>query len=434
MAMTNQAETHVVTCFLRNRGKVLLLRRSEDVGSYAGQWGAVAGHAEGDPDAAAWTEIAEETGLEGAVTLVRRGASFAVDDEELGTRWVVHPYLFDCERRDASINWETTKAEWVTPTAILRRDTVPDLWRSYEHVAPTAERVAGDHEHGSAYISICALEVLRDCAGVLAHEGGDPDDAWHELHDEAVRLLETRPSMAALRNRVNHVMYECMPELEPAVVEKTAHAAIERAFRADARTAQRAAGYVAGRRVLTLSRSGTVLQALRQADPAPAVIVAESRPDREGVYVAETLARDGLDVTLITDAAVATLLGEETAGVVLVGADTTLPSGAVINKTGTRMAALAAHHESIPFYVTMATDKVTTDDTPHLEEGTPEALYAGEAPLSVRNPTFEVTPAALVSGFITEQGILHPSEMRDVAYELKAWSRWMEEKPSDSTE
>ena len=45
-------ESHVV-CFLRNRGEVLLLRRSDQAGSYAGRWNAVAGHVEGDPDGAA---------------------------------------------------------------------------------------------------------------------------------------------------------------------------------------------------------------------------------------------------------------------------------------------------------------------------------------------------------------------------------------------
>jgi ADP-ribose pyrophosphatase YjhB (NUDIX family) len=64
-------ETAVVTVFLRHRGDVLLLRRSEDVDSYPGQWGAVAGHVENDdPHASALAEIEEETGLmTGDVTL-----------------------------------------------------------------------------------------------------------------------------------------------------------------------------------------------------------------------------------------------------------------------------------------------------------------------------------------------------------------------------
>ena len=93
-------ETHVVTCFLRNRGEVLLLRRSEEVGSYSGKWGGVAGHAEGDPDALAREEIEEETGLLSSCTFVRAGDPFDVDDDSLDKRWVVHPYLFDCTSRD----------------------------------------------------------------------------------------------------------------------------------------------------------------------------------------------------------------------------------------------------------------------------------------------------------------------------------------------
>ncbi|MFB6138141.1 MAG: NUDIX domain-containing protein, partial [Halobacteriaceae archaeon] len=96
----------VVTCFLRNGTDVLLCRRSEAVGSYAGRWGAVAGHvapsrdadpAGHDPLDAARREIAEEAGLADAVTLARRGDPFAVRDADRGTRWLVHPFLFDCE-------------------------------------------------------------------------------------------------------------------------------------------------------------------------------------------------------------------------------------------------------------------------------------------------------------------------------------------------
>ena len=80
-------DTPVVTCFLRHRGEVLLLRRSAKVGSYRGRWGAVAGHVEGnDPDGSALREIAEETGLRDGVSLSERGEPFPVEDLELGKR------------------------------------------------------------------------------------------------------------------------------------------------------------------------------------------------------------------------------------------------------------------------------------------------------------------------------------------------------------
>ena len=82
--MSEPDPTPVVTVFLRNRGEVLLFRRSEEVGSYPGQWGTVAGHVDDeDPRASALEEIEEETGLhEQDVTLIREGSPFTVTDED----------------------------------------------------------------------------------------------------------------------------------------------------------------------------------------------------------------------------------------------------------------------------------------------------------------------------------------------------------------
>lgn len=418
-------ETHVVTCFLRHRGEVLLLRRSDDVGSYAGQWGAVAGHAEGDPEAAARAEIDEETGLGDAVTFVRAGDPFPVEDETLGTRWIVHPFLFDCARRDATLNWETQAAEWMMPTEILRRDTVPQLWTSYEHVAPSVASVAEDRTHGSAYVATRALDVLRDRAGVLRDRGDAASGP--SLPEVARELLEARPSMAALANRIHRVMHATRPGFIPAAVEAEAHDAVARSMQAGEAAARHAARQIAGQRVLTLSRSGTVWQALLEADPPPEVIVAESRPDREGVHVAEALADRSVTVTLITDAAIAAMLADASIDAVVVGADTVLRSGDVVNKTGTRGAALAAWQESVPVFVVAATDKITPDAMLHLEEGAPTAVYEGDANVAVRNPTFDVTPAAWVARWITEDGALDQEEVRDRVGQHQQWRQWMEQ-------
>ncbi|MFC4551390.1 MULTISPECIES: NUDIX domain-containing protein [Halorussus] len=413
-------ETHVVTCFLRNRGEVLLLRRSEEVGSYAGLWGGVAGHAEGNPDVAAREEIAEETGLLDACTLAREGVTFEFADEDLGTRWVVHPYLFDCERRDAEVDWETAEFEWVHPTEILRRESVPQLWTSYSRVAPSVSQVAEDTEHGSAYLSVRALEVLRDRAGSFAVQGSG---GWSPLVALADALREARPSMAALGNRVDRAMAEASERRIPEAVERAAREGIERAYRADEAAAENAAAEIRGETVLTLSRSGTVLDALGGAEH---VFVAESRPAREGVGVAEELARE-CRVTIHTDAAVAHVLATEDVDAVVVGADAVLPDGRVVNKTGTRAAASAAAREGVPVYAVAAADKIRTDGAVHLEAGDPEAVYDGDAAVEVLNPTFDATPADLVSGVITERGVLDEEEISAVVSELRGLSGWRED-------
>jgi len=438
-------ETRVVTCFLRNRGEVLALRRSEAVGSYSGRWAGVSGHAEGDPDRAAREEIAEETGLLDACTLARTGTPFPVADDARDVRWVVHPYLFDCDRREADLDWETAEAEWVHPPELLARETVPELWAAYSRVAPTVEAVATDSDHGSAYLSVRALEVLRDRAGSFAAQGsGD----WSALVAIAERLVAARPSMAAVANRVNRAMAEASgdgdavastdertrtadertpppPQRTPRALERAAREGIDRALDADERAAANAADEIRDATVLTLSRSGTVLDALPAADAA---FVSESRPAREGVGVAEAVASESgesiTDVTLHTDAAVAHVLATEDVDAVVVGADAVLPDGRVVNKTGTRAAALAAAREGVPVYAVAASDKVRTDDAVHLEDGDPEAVYDGEADVTALNPTFDVTPADLVSGVITERGVLDAEGVGAVADELRALASW----------
>ncbi len=417
--------SHVVTAFLRNRGEVLLLRRSDEVGTYADQWGGVSGFAEGDPDRQIRVEIDEETGLADAVTLVRSARPVRFEDADLDREWVVHPYLFDCDSREVALSEEHVDCEWAPPTAMADRETVPKLWAAYERVAPTVRSIAADGDHGAAYLSIRALEVLRDRAGLLVRERREAGTAesnaeWDELAELARRLLEARPSMAVLRNRVNRAMAEADEGSAPAVLE-SALAGIDRALAADDEAATRASEHVEGT-VATLSRSGTVLEALRTGEPSRAY-VAESRPAREGVAVAEELA-DDLPVTIHTDAAAAHVLSREDVDCVLVGADTVLPDGRVVNKTGTRALALAAAREGVPVYAVAATDKVSTREAVNLESGSREAVYDGDAPLDVLNPTFDVTPADCVDGVVTERGTLSSGTIGEVAAELRDLEAW----------
>ncbi|ELY44974.1 NUDIX domain-containing protein [Natronorubrum sulfidifaciens] len=432
---SGDGQAHVVTAFLRNRGEILLLRRSDAVGTYTGQWGGVSGFAAGDPDTQVRTEIREETGLEAGddVSLTRSGQPVRFEDATLEREWVVHPYLFDCETRDIDLSAEHDAFEWASPTVALDpdddRETVPKLWTAYERVAPTVRSITADSEHGAAYLSIRALEVLRDRAAVSTAEraefGTDPDGEWDELAELAGRLLEARPSMAVLRNRINRAMAEAVDEAgAPAVLEATL-AGLERALAADADAAATASEHIDGV-VATLSRSATVLEAIRGGDPAR-VFVAESRPAREGVAVAEELAAaDDFDcpVTVHTDAAVAHVLSSEAIDRVVVGADTIRPDGSVVNKTGTRVLALAAAHEGVPVSVVAATDKVSTREGVNLESGDRSAVYDGDADLDVVNPTFDVTPADCIDGFVTERGVLEPAGIDDVVAELRAFEKW----------
>jgi len=431
-------ERAVVTCFLRNRGDVLLLRRSDAVGSYAGLWGGVAGHVATDageertPEAAARAEIREETGIDdAAVTLAEDGEPFTLADDELGIRWQIHPFCFDCVTRTVETDWETDEWAWVAPTEILRRETVPALWTSYDRVRPRVTTVRDDREHGSAWLSVRALEVLRDEAALAVAGRQETDesreadgDDWPALTALAERLLAARPSMAVVANRVNRAMSAASEEATPAAIERAAVEGIERAGTADADAAATAAEALP-ERVATLSRSGTVRDALEARGPET-ILVAESRPGREGVGVAEMLSESLSEtaVTVTTDAAFPAEVAAGEVDALVVGADRILPDGRVVNKVGTHGAAVAAVAADVPVLVVAATDKVATDDAVDREERDPAAVYDGDAHVSVANPTFDVTPANAVTAVCTERGVLRGEGIESVVDEHRRLAAW----------
>lgn len=132
-------EVGVVTVFLeRSDGAVLLLQRSEQVGSFRGFWAGVSGFLEDPtPIDQAFREVREETGLERSdLRVAASGAPVMARD---GSRiFVVHPFRFRADRTEVRLDWEHTRSEWVDPAEIRRRPTVPKLDRVWAAVAPGA--------------------------------------------------------------------------------------------------------------------------------------------------------------------------------------------------------------------------------------------------------------------------------------------------------
>ena len=122
-------EKRVVTCFLESGGEILILRRSERVGSYRGRWAGVSGYVETTPDEQALVEISEETALcKEDLRLIKKGKPLPVEDKRLGVRWIVHPYLFHIKERDKiRIDWEHKETKWIKPEEISNYQTVPML-------------------------------------------------------------------------------------------------------------------------------------------------------------------------------------------------------------------------------------------------------------------------------------------------------------------
>lgn len=127
--------THVVTCFLERvdeqQPRILLVRRSQRVGSYHGLWAGISGFVESHvtPDEQAYVEIGEETGLlPEQVKMLRRGKIVEHRDELLGRHFYIHPFLFRVFTPEhVKIDWEATELRWIQPSELLQYDTIPKL-------------------------------------------------------------------------------------------------------------------------------------------------------------------------------------------------------------------------------------------------------------------------------------------------------------------
>jgi len=169
---------------------------------------------------------------------------------------------------------------------------------------------------------------------------------------------------------------------------------------------------------LACSSWGTALGVIRSAVAAGKevkVISCETRPLLQGARLtAWELARDGIDVTTITDSMAAQFMRAGTIDAVIVGADR-ITHDAVFNKIGTYMHAVCAHHHGIPFYVAAPLSTFDPEnaerDVVIEERGREEVTIMGGRTYvpdgaKVRNPAFDATPMNLVTAIITETGVL----------------------------
>ena len=132
--------THVVTCFLRRSDtaepRILIVQRSQRVGSYHSHWAGVSGFVEPgvSPEEQAFTEIREETGLQREqVEMLRQGAVVEHIDVELGRHFYIHPFLFNVLTPDAiQTDWEAVAMRWIAPNELKEYETVPKLPEVYD--------------------------------------------------------------------------------------------------------------------------------------------------------------------------------------------------------------------------------------------------------------------------------------------------------------
>ncbi len=174
---------------------------------------------------------------------------------------------------------------------------------------------------------------------------------------------------------------------------------------------------------------GTALGVVRSAfakDPTIQVFADETRPRQQGARITTLeLTMDGIPTTLITDGMCSYFMKKGMIDMVVVGADRIAANGDTANKIGTYTVAIAAKYHDIPFYIAAPLSTIdinikTGDEIPIEERSHDEVTHInGKAicadGVNIINPGFDVTPHELISGIITEKGILRPDYKKSIA-------------------
>jgi ribose 1,5-bisphosphate isomerase len=413
----------VVTSFLIKDTKLLLLRRSDKVGTHKGKWAGVSGYLEQGEEAPqrAQIEIKEELGLSlEQINLLRVGETLRALDEQTQTVWIVHPFLFEARTAAIRLDWETREYKWIDPKELFSFETVPKLKETYDRVncnlqaTPTPlldvfgaiERFAQDRVHGASALAHQALGILSSANE--ASQATDIDELFCDLLVVASRLRSAQQAMASVENLIGLLLFQVNLKRRSALnvadfknlIRTLAKEISERSKNAAEDAARNSLAIIPeSSRVLTHSYSSAVLRALelsKKGGRTFQVYATESYPGMEGKELAKALVNFGVPTKLIADSAIGSIISD--VNLVLVGADSVLKDGSLLHKVGTRSIAAEANKRGIPVYGVCEAMKFSAAD------------LLGE-PLRYSETLFDITPGEHVSKFITELGLVEPREV-----------------------
>jgi methylthioribose-1-phosphate isomerase len=348
------------------------------------------------------------------------------------------------------------------PVHIIDQTRLPHAFETRVLDSPeaVAEAIGTMRVRGAPLIGVAAA------FGIALAMSRDASDA--SLEESTRRLAATRPTAVNLAWAIAR-MRTALGELPPAFREKAAWfqaqaiadedialnaaigrhglALIEREFQARKRPVNVLTHCNAG--WIACVDWGTALAPIYMAHDKGIPVhvwVDETRPRNQGLLTAWELAGHGVPHTLVADNAGGHLMQHGKVDMVIVGADRVTRRGDVANKVGTYLKALAARDNDVPFYAAVPTPTIDweVDDALSgipIEErsgeelrvvrgldgsGRPASVSIAPESTAVANPAFDVTPAALVTGIITDRGVfparetallgLYPSDLASKAF------------------
>ncbi len=290
----------------------------------------------------------------------------------------------------------------------LRIDNIEEAWQAINTLAV----------RGAPAIGVAAAYAL---AQTMLDER--PDDFINALERHGEYLKSARPTAVNLAWAVDQLVSIGTLHGDPTALLERARAIHEEDIDICRAIGRNGSHLIeSGSNLLTHCNAGSLAVAALGTATAPMyaahhdgvrfhVYVDETRPLYQGARLtAWELDRAGIDTTLICDNMAATLMAANRVDLVIVGTDRVAANGDVVNKIGTLNVAVLCHHFDVPFYVACPSStfdaQTPTGEAVVIEQRAAEEIVQDHAAnVATFNPAFDVTPADLVTGIITEHGI-----------------------------
>ena len=320
---------------------------------------------------------------------------------------------------------------WEEHTLYLLDQTklpVTEAWIAYTDYRPVADAIRTMVVRGAPAIGIAAAYAY--CLAALAGE---------DLEEARAVLGSSRPTAVNLfwaLERMAHKAEDCGGD--PAVLTEEAKAIhAEDVAMCKAMGAYGAAVVPERARILTHCNAGAlatggygtalgVIRAAHAQGKVKLVYADETRPLLQGARLtAYELVRDHIPATLIADNMAASLMAKGQVDLAVVGCDRMAANGDFANKIGTYSVAVNAHFHGVPFYVALPCSTIDLslpdgsgipiEERDRDEVRTLCGVQTAPAEVEVYNPAFDVTPHSLVTGIITEKGVVYPPFRENLA-------------------
>lgn len=293
-----------------------------------------------------------------------------------------------------------------------------------------AQKIKSLEIQGASNIAISAIDFLSDYANRIKCE--DIENCFKKLYEAQGILIDTRPTEPAMKNGLKFIINKLEQERE-SIIPKYISDVIEKyknLYYDMLQNSKKKIAEIGARRipeikgdkefiVMTHCHSslvtGILLEAKRQGKTFK-VINTETQPRLQGRKTAEKLLKAGIEVIHVVDSAMRWAIRHFQADLILIGADSITSEGTIINKIGSRLLALVAHEEHVPFYVASPLLKYNPEtnlgiletiemrDPQEIWENPPEGIV-------ILNPAFETVSRRYIDGLITEAGIFASSHV-----------------------